>query len=149
MNLPITGGCACGAIRYESSTEPLFMFFCRCIDCRRATGSAYAMNVIFPSPSVQVTTGEVTSYEVTAFSGQPARHNFCNQCGSPIGLDLDAYPDIQIMRSGSFDDPSHFKPTANLWMSNALPWDKHDESLLSCEKNISDEELAELMATLG
>ena len=41
MPPPITGGCACGAIRYEASAEPLLMFNCHCEDCRHASGGAF------------------------------------------------------------------------------------------------------------
>jgi len=41
MFTPFSGGCACGAIRYECAAEPLYMVNCECRDCQRATGSAY------------------------------------------------------------------------------------------------------------
>ena len=41
MNVPLTGGCACGAIRYSCSSAPLYMGNCHCRDCQRATGSAF------------------------------------------------------------------------------------------------------------
>ena len=38
MNNPYTGGCACGAIRYECNAEPMFSWICHCRECQRATG---------------------------------------------------------------------------------------------------------------
>ena len=38
----ITGGCACGAIRYEVTAEPIVTFNCHCRDCQKTTGGAYA-----------------------------------------------------------------------------------------------------------
>jgi hypothetical protein len=58
----------------------------------------------------------------------------------------DAYPDIRILQAGRFDDPGGFKPTANVWMCNALPWDKPDPALLQCERNMGENELASLLA---
>ena len=40
--LPMTGGCQCGAIRYEIVGFPLFLYTCNCTDCQRQSGSAFA-----------------------------------------------------------------------------------------------------------
>ena len=44
-SLPITGGCQCGAIRYEITLFPLLLYTCNCTDCQRQTGSAFALNM--------------------------------------------------------------------------------------------------------
>jgi len=43
--LPITGGCSCGAIRYEIASFPLLLYTCNCTDCQTASGSAFALNM--------------------------------------------------------------------------------------------------------
>ncbi len=50
MKTPFTGGCSCGAIRYESTAEPIMMFKCHCRDCQQATGgiSANARTIALP-----------------------------------------------------------------------------------------------------
>jgi len=48
MKLPFTGGCACGAIRYECTAEPLEMFQCHCRDCQGASGGVCNYVVIVP-----------------------------------------------------------------------------------------------------
>jgi hypothetical protein len=45
MSTTVTGGCACGAVRYEYSADPVFMGNCHCRDCQRTTGSAYVAAV--------------------------------------------------------------------------------------------------------
>lgn len=57
VSTPFTGGCACGAIRYECSAEPLMSLNCHCRDCQRATGSAYNTVVGVPAAQVQFTQG--------------------------------------------------------------------------------------------
>ena len=66
--LPITGGCACGAVRYVVNAEPVLMLNCHCRDCQRATGGAYAPVVVVPRTAVQIT-GELRYYKVTGESG--------------------------------------------------------------------------------
>jgi hypothetical protein len=36
-----TGGCLCGAVRYEAEGEPVFAGHCNCADCRKASGSGF------------------------------------------------------------------------------------------------------------
>jgi hypothetical protein len=52
MKVPFTGGCLCGAIRYECSAEPIVMGNCHCRDCQRATGSAFAAALLVPRNAV-------------------------------------------------------------------------------------------------
>ena len=49
MSSSLTGGCQCGAVRYECAAEPLFTGNCHCRDCQRSTGSAYVPALAVPS----------------------------------------------------------------------------------------------------
>ena len=40
MKIPFTGGCVCGAVRYECSAEPIMTLKCHCRDCQQVTGGA-------------------------------------------------------------------------------------------------------------
>ena len=43
MRFPKTGGCQCGAIRYEIREAPHLVYTCHCTECQRLTGSAFSM----------------------------------------------------------------------------------------------------------
>ena len=45
MELPQTGGCQCGKVRYEISEEPVSVYICHCLDCQRLTGSAFSLGI--------------------------------------------------------------------------------------------------------
>ena len=47
-----TGGCLCGAVRYESAGEPLFSLLCHCGDCQHQSGSAYVAAMRVPAAGV-------------------------------------------------------------------------------------------------
>ena len=54
MPKKLSGGCACGAIRYESDADPTVMLNCHCSDCRKASGSGYAAIVIVQKSSLNL-----------------------------------------------------------------------------------------------
>jgi hypothetical protein len=121
MKIPFTGGCMCGAIRYECSTEPILMGLCHCRDCQRATGTAYAAAILVPRDAVSIA-GEVKYYDVIGDSGKIVGRGFCPNCGSRLfGARENA--DFISIQAGSLDDPSWFEPQLNLYVASAQPWD--------------------------
>jgi hypothetical protein len=125
---PFSGGCACGAIRYECSTAPLVLVNCHCRDCQRASGSAYAPTVVVASAALRLVSGEPRHHEVAAESGAIARRAFCPDCGAPLFASTSARPGFVGIRAGSLDDPSWFRASADVWTASAQPWDVMDPS---------------------
>jgi len=68
MTSKLSGGCACGAIRYESDAAPTVMLNCHCSDCRKASGSGYAAIVIVQKSSLQLS-GEARFHKLRGGSG--------------------------------------------------------------------------------
>lgn len=120
-----TGGCACGAIRYACEGEPTLMFNCHCRDCQRASGSAYAAITVFPKTAVAVV-GEPRWFVATGGSGKRIERGFCEICGNPVGVKLEAVPHVLGLPAASLDDPTMFKPAMDLFTSSAHPWDAMD-----------------------
>jgi hypothetical protein len=121
MTTPFTGGCMCGTIRYECSAEPLAMGNCHCRDCQQATGSAFASTLIVPRTALTIT-GEVKYYGVTGDSGNLVNRGFCPNCGSRL-FGTSANSEVIGIQAGSLDDPSWFKPQAEVYVASAQPWD--------------------------
>jgi hypothetical protein len=57
-SLPLLGGCACGAIRYEITTFPLLLCACHCTDCQTRSGSAFALNMPVDTNALRFVKGE-------------------------------------------------------------------------------------------
>ncbi len=123
MSTRFSGGCACGAIRYECSAEPIFSLNCHCRDCQRATGAAYASILRVPVIAFRVTKGEARFYTVTADSGNTVSRGFCSNCGAPLFSRLSGMPDVIGVRAGSLDDLSWHRPAADIFTKSAQPWD--------------------------
>ena len=134
MSPPLSGSCACGAVRYECTAEPLFSLNCHCRDCPRETGSAYAPILGVPRTAFTITRGTPKSFALTAESGQTTARVFCGACGSPLfGLPGSA-PDLVTVRVGSLDDPSEFRPDQDIYTASAQPWDYLNPTLTKFAK---------------
>jgi hypothetical protein len=125
----MTGGCLCGRIRYEAAGEPVFSLFCHCRDCQRQSGSAYNAAMRVPAAGFRVTRGAPKFYVKTADSGNTVSRAFCPECGSPLFLQVSARPDLVGIRVGTLDDPSIFRPEADIFVNSAQPWDHMDPAL--------------------
>ena len=122
MNVPFSGGCACGAIRYESSAAPVLSVNCHCRDCQRASGSAYAAIVAVPAAAFRMQ-GEPRYRVSKADSGTTMRRGFCGDCGSPLVIFEVERPGVALIQVASLDDPSTYRPMMDLYTASAHPWD--------------------------
>ena len=127
MSLPLTGGCACGAIRYRCNEKPLVQAICHCRDCQRASGAAFGALFVVPTDKVEFE-GETPKYwEKKADSGNTMHRGFCGQCGSPLYIYRPETPAMTFLTAASLDDPNNFEPTSEVWTSKANRWHPHCE----------------------
>ena len=82
MKIPFTGGCACGAIRYECASEPIMMLKCHCRDCQRVTGGGFAAAVLVPAESFRLTRGQLRYHFTSSIRRGKHKRGFCPECGS-------------------------------------------------------------------
>jgi hypothetical protein len=129
-NMPqkLSGGCACGAVRYQGEADPVAMFNCHCRDCQRASGSAYAAVVLVPKAAIQIN-GEPRYHRIIADSGSGIERGFCPNCGSQVLLLAEHNPDVLILQAGCLDDPSVHRPARDIFTASAQPWDHMDPSI--------------------
>jgi hypothetical protein len=120
MTTPLTGGCTCGAVRYECTADSVMA--CHCRDCQRATGGGYVPAVVVPRNALRVT-GEVRYFGVRGESGQILNRGFCPNCGSRLLGKPDFKPDLMVIMAGTLDDPTRHKPTMDIYAESAQPWD--------------------------
>lgn len=128
MTAHFTGGCACGAIRYQIAAEPVATFHCQCRSCQKATGTGHASAMVFPRAAATVT-GQPRFYESPADSGNLARRGFCPSCGSLVLGGTSGVPEMLAVFAGSLDEPARFVPQAVIYHSRAQAWDHVDAAL--------------------
>jgi len=121
MNIPFSGGCACGSIRYQCTQAPLAMLNCHCLDCQRSSGAPFASGVVVMAAEVAVS-GSPKAYSVRASSGRLATRSFCADCGTPLFTRGEANPQFMSIRFPTLDQPSQFQPMLDIWTCSAQPW---------------------------
>ena len=109
MTTAYTGGCRCGAVRYEFSAEPLFPGFCHCRACQKSSGAPVTAAFAIPKDALKMS-GEVRYYEDKADSGNTVRTGFCTTCGSRVFGGSSGMPDLAVIYATSLDDPTAFRP---------------------------------------
>jgi hypothetical protein len=137
MKIPLTGGCVCGAVRYQSDAAPLSTLKCHCRDCQRVSGSPHVCAVLFPKKAFKFTQGKPKYYCTSSDAGGLHQRGFCAECGSRLtgGESPDGTGDFIGVTVGSLDEASWFQPAMELWAADALAWDPPRADVPRFEKN--------------
>jgi hypothetical protein len=116
-----TGGCLCGALRYEAIGEPLYTGHCYCADCQKASGSGFIPFMGFPSSAVRFS-GQTRQFVSKAANGGDAVRNSCPICSSLVFGGEIGKSDSFTIYAGSLDDPSSFLPKVAIFARTRPPW---------------------------
>jgi hypothetical protein len=128
MNIPFSGGCACGSIRYTGAREPIAMINCHCRDCQLSSGAPFASGIVVMTADLQIT-GTPKTYAIRASSGGLATRSFCSDCGTPLFTQSEANSHFTSIRFPSLDDNSDFKPMVDIYTASAQPWVCLDQTI--------------------
>lgn len=131
--MAFSGGCLCGAVRYECTAEPAMCGFCQCVDCRRSSGAGHCAHLGVPAAGVAIS-GETKAYARPADSGHIITRHFCPNCGSALFSTNDAMAGLLFLRASSLDDPENFKPQMVVYASRAPSWDRPAPGLPSFQQ---------------
>ena len=120
--LPLTGGCPCGAIRYEITSFPLLLYVCNCTDCQTASGSAFALNMPVAAKDFHILKGQPKGWRRQSPTGADVTSWFCGDCGGRIHGERSGRPESMTVRAGTLDDTKWLVPAAHMFMRSAQPW---------------------------
>ena len=119
--LPLTGRCLCGAVRFEVTEAPLGASYCHCRRCQRRTGTAASAQVRIVPGSLRVTAGEELLRAFEPEDGFPKF--FCSGCGSALWSSLPDTKQPVGIRFGSFDDDPGVRPAYRQYVDYAATWE--------------------------
>jgi hypothetical protein len=117
----LTGGCGCGAVRFEVTAPPVSAQYCHCTRCQRRTGTAASVSAAVEPGSFQVTQGEERMRAWKPEGG--AEKWFCGDCGSALfSRDPDDASKVGV-RLGAFDEDPGIRPAAHQFVAYAVRWE--------------------------
>ena len=132
MSNSFSGGCLCGSVRYECTSEPVGAGHCHCIDCRKSSGTGHCSHLVVPADGFDLK-GEVRFYDAPTDSGNTVSRGFCPTCGSAVYSTNSGMAGLVFPRASSLDDPEVFKPQMIVYRKRAPSWDVMDSSLPAFE----------------
>ena len=122
--MSLTGGCACGAIRYTLTNTPMIVHACHCRDCQKITGAAFAVNLWIERKFVEASGAEPVAFAMPpGNSGKPHDVMRCGKCGTALWNKYHAAPgDTVLLCAGSLDNPAAITPDVHIFTRSKAPW---------------------------
>ena len=129
-----SGGCLCGAIRYQIPETSFMEAICHCKNCQKQAGSAFSTLAGIKKSDFKLTGEPKVFVDIATDSGASVERFFCGTCGSPIYSALPSQPDIIYLKTGTLDDTSEFTPSIHVWASTKQNWVEIDKNLPQLQK---------------
>jgi hypothetical protein len=117
-----SGGCLCGAVRFETDAPSLFCVHDHCAWCQRAHGSAFVTWIGFRADvfTVRPTGGDA---ELRWYaSSEKSERGFCTRCGTTMFFRSQLAPGEIHVALACVDDPAAFQPTAHIFWDSHVAW---------------------------
>lgn len=119
----LSGGCACGSVRYRLEDAPMFVNCCHCTSCQTETGSAFVINAIIESAKVTTTRGDAEPVLTPSESGRGQQIWRCPQCHVALWSNYGGSVDkLRFVRVGTLDTPGAVPPDIHIFARSKLPW---------------------------
>ena len=121
-----TASCRCGQLRATVTGEPVRVSVCHCLNCKKRSGSAFAVQARWPKTQATIE-GASKTFVIVADSGNKATFHFCPDCGSDVYYEIDGkfddkFNDLIAIPLGTFDDPFFGTPEYSVWEGRKHPW---------------------------
>jgi hypothetical protein len=116
----VTGGCLCGAIRYNAEAFLEIVYYCHCRSCQRSTGQPAEIGVLIKSGTLTYSGSEPKYYDSSEFG----QRGFCSECGSRlVWRSRDPADDWALNVSvGSLDKPELARPRLHMFVDEKISW---------------------------
>jgi hypothetical protein len=118
---PLTGGCACGAVRFTVSEPFVSAVYCHCTRCQRRTGTGAAATALIAPGSLTVLSGADALGRWAP--GDGFTKVFCAQCGSAVFVEDPRKGVIRGVRLGAVDGDPGIRPQARQYVAYAAAWE--------------------------
>lgn len=125
-----SGGCRCGAVRYEMPSDVAHAALCHCTDCRKSSGAPAVAWALAPRDQVTIE-GEPLVY---ASSDNVQRH-FCGRCGTGLFYTNEVvFPGMIDVQTATLDDPDEIPVVAQIQTAERIGWMERAHELPTFER---------------
>jgi hypothetical protein len=121
-DLPLTGACLCGGVRFEVTAPLVSASYCHCTRCQRRTGTAAAASARVAPGSLRITSGERLVRAYDPGDGGFLKE-FCSACGGALWSRSPEDPDVIGVRLGTFDADPGIRPQYRQFVAYAAVWE--------------------------
>jgi hypothetical protein len=119
--LPLTGGCGCGSVRFEVAAPLVAANYCHCTRCQRRSGTAGSANAQPKRGSFRLLAGEE---KLRAWRPEDGWEKlFCEKCGSAMFSRDPEDHDRMSIRMGAFDADPGIRPSVRQFVAYAASWE--------------------------
>ena len=117
---PVTGGCLCGAVRFEGEAFMRAAYYCHCTICQKNAGAPFEIGVLIKTGTLHFTKGAPTYYQSSSFG----KRGFCAVCGSrllwaPMDFKDEWGTNVAVC---ALDNPAEVRPRCHTYTDTKLPW---------------------------
>ena len=116
-----TGGCYCKNITYSTEYDPMLVFNCYCLTCKKISGETISTAATFYETEVEFS-GDMKIFEYKGGSGKSIYKYFCENCGCRLMTKVDLIEGLAYIPVGTFDNWNAFKPKVELWNEFKSDW---------------------------
>ena len=119
------GGCSCGHVRYEVTSDPLIVHGCHCSWCQTQSGSAFAINALIEADRVKVLKGDVEVIETPSPNGPGQMIARCPKCMVAVWSNYNMFMPgdrIRFIRVGTLDNPNLLPPDIHIFTTTKQDW---------------------------
>lgn len=116
----VSGGCLCGAVRFEVQLPSLFCAHCHCSMCRRNHGAGFVTWFAVAPERLSIARG--ADALVRHQSSEHGSRSFCGRCGSSLFCENTSYPDRVDIALGAMDGPIDRPPQAHTYFDSRASW---------------------------
>jgi hypothetical protein len=114
--------CRCGQLTAIASGDPVRVSACHCLDCKKRSGSSFAVQARWPAEAVTVE-GRSRTFVNVAESGNRITFHFCPDCGSDVHYQIDGkFDGLVAIPLGAFEDPYFTRPRFSVWEERKHDW---------------------------
>jgi hypothetical protein len=121
-DLPISGGCLCGGIRFEISEPLVSAGYCHCTRCQKRTGTAASVQARIPPGALRFISGEQLLHAYEPADGGFDKL-FCSACGSAMFSRSSQRPELMSVRLGVLDADPGLEFSWRQYLAYAAPWE--------------------------